>query len=172
MTDLPPRKELKKGKPVKKESNPALWHLFGSLAVDLGFRTKSALKLKRQDPDELLAAQFLRHAEVSSPSADDQYVKPIARVLKEVRNASRPGTALPSAQTAYPDCCEPLKRRYGRPFEDSHRADQCFLFIHYLYGPAAVADSDVTSFYVKKDLILNFLGSHEHDVRQRHLCMS
>ena len=169
MTDFSPRKELKKNKPVKKESNPALWHLLGSLAVDLGFRTKPALQLKRQDPDELLATQFLRHAELSPSTTDDQYVKSIARVLKYVRNASRVATTLPFIQTAYSGCCEPLDRRYGRPFEDSHLADQRLLFIPHIHGGATVSGSNVTSFYVKRDLILNFLGSHEHDVRQRHL---
>ncbi len=165
MTDFPPRKELKKDKPVKKESNPALWHLLGSLAVDLGFRTKYALQFQRQDPDELLAAQFLRHAEVSPSTTDDQYIKPIARVLKNARHASRVGTTLPFIQTAYSGCCEPLDRRYGRPFEDSHLADQRLLFIPRIYGCAIVPGSNVTSFYVKRDLILNFLGSQEHDVR-------
>ncbi len=91
MTGISPRKEIGKAKPLKKESNPALWHDLACLAVDLGFRTKEALRLQRQDPDEALASQFLQHAELTAVMSDERYVKSIARIVKRARQATRSG---------------------------------------------------------------------------------
>ena len=161
MTEFKPRKEPRKTKPTCTESNPALWHRLGALAVALGFRGTEARRLNDEDPDLKLSKQFLRHSEVAS--VDDSHAKSIANVLKSARRAEKTNHPTDSQVSLVSDTLTTNKEhRAGRPFEDSHQADKNSLFLPFLYRTQYNRLDVMTSFFVKQDMLQNFLGKVDH----------
>lgn len=155
MIYVAPKKEQGKQKPVVKEPNPALWHKLGNLAVIQGFRTDRALELQKQDPDRELAIHFLKQAK---PGCGDDISRPVSQVT-QVLKSMKPS----HGERQLPQFTSEAKllsnRRCGRPFEDDHVKDQSSLFVPSIFFADCVQGTEITSFYVKRDLCHSFLKS-------------
>ncbi|KAK4982611.1 hypothetical protein LTR50_007666 [Elasticomyces elasticus] len=161
MTAVAPRKELGKGKPGVKQSSPILWQRFGDLAVSLGFRTRQALDLQREDPSKALAVQ-LAHSIDSATAADDVLVTRLASLVRQIRARHKTPSVFGFAFGS--DARDtPVDRSYGRPLEDSHNADRSALFLPVLWRDYGPPSTYITSLMAKRDMFTGFFG--QEDVR-------
>jgi hypothetical protein len=157
MTPLTPRLASRREKATI-EQNYALWPALGALACKLGFRTDVAELYAKKDPDVEQAAQFLSS---SRPGSIDQvnYEKCLQNIVCEMKGLSgiteQTGFCKFTRSTRYS-----LDRRCGRPYNDDHTNDKNFLFAPSLvHEPLPDGEErDITSLYVKRDLIQAFFG--------------
>jgi hypothetical protein len=164
MTRFAPRKERTKAKPNNKPPSAACIRQFACLAVNLGFRTRYALALQGQDPEEALASQFLQQAELDSLKGNHLYVRPIANLLKRGRTETQLRIGPPMIHLVWEGLGESLERRCGVPFEDSFNADKRSLFLPFFRTATVLNGSGITSFYVKRDFIHSFFRINFHEV--------
>lgn len=156
LTAAAPRKEARTAKPTMREPNPALWQRLGELAVNLGFRTKTAVKLRNEDAHTCLATRLIEQCG-SAPLSCQEEICRIAEVAKKLRyKKSQTVTASLTSEAK-----THAERRVGRPFEQSHELDRGSLFLPFLgqtLGASAERGHDITTFYCIRDIIINFLG--------------
>ena len=160
MSTVLPRKEAKKPRPSPCAPNDACWQWFGDLAVSLGFRTPEAIRLQSQDPCLLLATRFLESAKSRSEKLRQEDVQAVAVVVRSL--GVQRGSVIPSSFTTEMSDGDmlPWERRQGRPFEDDHLKDRPTIFLPFLYQDVSNSRGrDITSLFVKRDLITNFVGN-------------
>lgn len=158
MTQLVPRKEPREDKPSI-QSNSALWHYLGDLAVELGFRTEQAIEFKQQDPYRTLAEQSLRSLHPDK-TPDATLVAQMAKTLRRADPGAGRANIPQHTATYYlsPD------RRCGRPFYRDYTQDKNSLFIPLIYGTETVEGLDTSTFFVKRDIFLSFFGNKYNKV--------
>lgn len=158
MTIYTCRKEPKKPKPQNGDPDAAIVCGFARLAIDLGFPTKRARTLASKDPDTTAAAQLLRSAQLSLVAKDPRFVGPIASALGTARRVCRTRSRSAHPELTTGGSGEPISRRCGMPFEDSHVADRLFLYLPTLTVENPLPRRAVTSLFVKRDLFIGFFG--------------
>ncbi|KAF2727576.1 hypothetical protein EJ04DRAFT_451086 [Polyplosphaeria fusca] len=154
MTNITPKMTSKREK-VRREHNPTLWHKLGKLAVDLGFRTDTAVELSRQSPDAEHADQFLRAARPYWNGNREEAVGAVVELLGSMREDG-PATNCSGFTTT-----EILDRelRCGKPKDNDHEIDKHHLFLS-LFHKEVDAGECLTSLYVKRDLIEAFFNPY------------
>lgn len=159
MTDTAPRKVVGKAKPSK-SPNPALWHYLGDLAVKLGFHTAQALELQRQDPHESLAGRLLLSLRPGSPPDPRRLLRVVAAIKEVEYDAQVRGH--PSLT-----CMDLLsvEKRCGRPFEDDFHFDKHAIFVPTIYEIGDSEGPEISTFFVKRDIFISFLGNNYTQVR-------
>lgn len=153
MTDAVPRKDRSKDKPVSTSPNLSYWHSLGKLAVQLGFQTEEAVRLDSMQPHEAKASEFLKNNTSSLFNFD--HVLTIANILREISTdkVSAPDVELTSRSTRLSG-----DQRCGRPFESSYKRDRNCLYLPLLHCNATKSEMDITTLFVKRDMLINFLG--------------
>lgn len=158
MTQITPRKETGKKKPSTRP-NSALWHHLGDLAVRLGFRTDEALAFQKEDPHRCLAEQLLKSLRPYSVT-DESIVTQVAIALKKVDGESGEDKWPKLTRDQY----LPTERRCNRPFEDDFEEDRQSLFVPLIYKTETPEGTEISSFFVQKDIFVNFLGNEYPEV--------
>jgi hypothetical protein len=149
------RKEPNETKPIATEPSPTHRQALAQLAFDLGFRSNAISTTKDNDGAILLARQILRLPYETSAMADyESAVHDIARIVRrKPSHLSQPAVVLTS------DAVFSVERRFGRPFTKDYQANEKCLFLPNIYQQLPVTpNTDVTSFFCVRDMIIHFLG--------------
>ena len=159
MTDTVPRKDKNKDKPISTSPNLSYWHSLGKLAVQLGFSTEEAIRLDNMRPHEAKASEFLKNN--TSSIVDFDYVLAVANILHEISTNNAP---VPNGELTSRSVCLSRDQRCGRPFESSYRRDRDCLYLPLLYSNPTKSELDITTLFVKRDLLINLLGVNSYIV--------
>ncbi|KAK3614530.1 hypothetical protein LTR56_027198 [Elasticomyces elasticus] len=158
MTESTPRKESKKPKPAISEPKPGIWKSFGNLAWNLGFHLEPAERYGAQEVEEQLTLQINTH--LTLEDVDSEALQRIADTLRGLKKR-RFAVVGPISTSDYPLATD---RRCGRPFEDSHVADQQMLFLPQIYSCVPPSGLEVTTFYCTWDMFRSFMNIDLYNV--------
>jgi hypothetical protein len=159
MTDIKPLL-TSRGTRTRWEQNLGLWQKLGTLAVNLGFRTPTAVKLAKGDPDRECARRFL---EMTRPHCSDleSSVNEVTRVLRGIEER------LPVPTDAFFTSSQPLSydRRCGKPHGNDFASDRSALFLS-LFSKEVKHGPFITPLYVKRNALESFLEDYTSKVRK------
>ncbi|KAF2194726.1 hypothetical protein K469DRAFT_650660 [Zopfia rhizophila CBS 207.26] len=157
------RPKITPGKKKKRrEYNPALWTMLGRLAVQLGFRTSYALELAKQNPDEEHSIEFLRTAR---PGWEGDIRIPVSGVVQILEGMKGHGRVC-TENIYFAEGTLLRDQRCGMPHDDDHDGIKGALFAPFFYETTGTG-LDITSLYVKRDLLKVFLQDYITQVFSR-----
>ena len=170
LTDIQPRKDSGKSKPLTKGRSPLTWNSFAVLAQKSGFETAQIRKLVTQDPREQMCEEFLRRTNPMGYQSfhTDQLSRDIERLMTHI-NELVPR----SDEKTVP--CPPLSsnlstvlspdQRSGKPFEAAYYNNREFLFVDTIFEALDDIEEDralnVTQFAIQKEILRAFFGTLE-----------
>ena len=182
LTDIQPRKDSGKLKPLTKGRSPLVWNSFAVLAQKSGFETSQIRKLITRDPRAQMCEDFLRRTNPmryqSFPA--DHLNRDIQRLLAYIDEL------VPQSDTNNPPCplvcsntsCTLLPdQRFGKPFEAAYHNNRNLLFMDLIFD---VLDDigekrafNVTQFAIQKEILRAFFGTLDClKVRLHHIILA
>ncbi|KAK3115491.1 hypothetical protein LTR53_005107 [Teratosphaeriaceae sp. CCFEE 6253] len=151
MINETPRKDRTKSRPEAQQSNPRLWREFGSLALQLGFKTTKAERFAAQDSRLDLVAKTIEHLGYHVRD-NRQVTEDLITTLSRLRGVA--GDYVPPQYVANTTLAS--DKRYGRPFEEDHYRDKGSLFLPAIYQSVDVSAEDITTAYRKRHMFRTF----------------
>ena len=154
MISIKPKLALKRGKKRRWEQKPALWKNLGNLAVQLGFRTGEAIRLAENDADREHAQRFIETARPGCPDLESAINEVMQVLEKREHDTQRPiHPVFTDSQLLHHD------RRCGRDHDDDFDNDRLALF-ESIFSIDSGSGHDITSMFVKRNVIERFLGRY------------
>ena len=170
LTDIQPRKDSGRSKPLTKGRSPLTWNSFAVLAQKSGFETAQIRKLVTQDPREQMCEDFLRRTNpmgYQSFHTDDlgRDIKRLIAHINELAPQSDKKTVPCPPFSSNLSIILPPDQRFGKPFEAAYYNNREFLFVDLLFDMLADFGEEralnVTQFAIQREILCAFFGKLE-----------
>ena len=167
LTDIQPRKDAGRSKPLPRGQSPLVCHWFAKLARSSGFDSTPIRKAISQDPRRQMCEDFLRRSSpfVYQDRPLDVVHRDVDKLLRHVDitvPSKGNGNSNPSISSSVTTTIS-NEHRCGKPFEAAYYANRGNLHLTWIYNPCWLSFDrfdNITIFGIQREVFLAFFGHH------------
>jgi len=161
MVNVACRKDVDEHKPIIREPSAKIIYRFAVLARNFGFDSPQIQQLMSSDPTTQVVFDSLVRLESDEDDFDEKSLRDEAHQIVKFRQKQR--RKQPHATRKKPCLTsdtvdQSLAERCGRAFDKAQKDDKKFLFLRWVSADLDSRGRYITSFYVKRSILLSFLG--------------